>query len=718
MSTISRRDFVIATAAAGGGLLLGCRVGDRTSTASAVAAGSTPAFAPNAFIRIGTDGKVTLMMSQAEMGQGVYTSMPMLLAEELEVGLDQVQIEAALPDNKLYANQLLHEQQTGASSSVRAFYEPLRKAGAAARMMLVSAAAQQWGVEPSSCRAERGVVTHAASGRTVTYGALADQAAKLTPPTEVTLKEPKDFRLIGTPAKRLDSPEKVNGKAQFGIDVRLPGLRIATVAASPVVGGKVAEVDDSKARAIKGVRQIVRLDDAVAVVADHMWAAKQGLAALVIRWDDGPNGQVSTADVVQGLAAASEKPGVVARKQGDAAGAISTAAIKREATYEVPFLAHATMEPMNCTVHVRKDSCEIWTGSQVQPRAQTTAAQVTGLPLENVVVHNLLLGGGFGRRLEFDYVTQAVRIAQKVDGPVKVVWTREEDMQHGFYRPYYYDRLAAGLDARGRPLAWSHRIVGPSIIARFAPPAFKDGIDIDAVDAAAQLVYDIPAIQVEYARHEEPVVNTGFWRGVGPTHNVFVMESFMDELALAARTDPVAYRRALLGKAPRARAVLDLAAREAGWGRPLPPGRGRGVSLLYSWWDTYIAEVAELEVSKSGDVRVHRVVCAVDCGTVVNPDIVTAQIESGVIFGISGALWGEITLKNGRVEQSNFNNYRVLRLNETPVIEVHIIRNNEKPGGMGELGTAVTAPALANAVFAVTGKRIRKLPLQKGLSIA
>lgn len=718
MSTISRRDFVIATAAAGGGLLLGCRVGDRTSAASAVAAGSTPAFVPNAFIRIGTDGTVTLMMSQAEMGQGVYTSMPMLLAEELEVGLDQVQLEAALPDNKLYANQLLHEQQTGASSSVRAFYEPLRKAGAAARMMLVSAAAQQWGVEASSCRAERGVVTHAASGRTLTYGAVAEEAAKLTPPTEITLKEPKDFRLIGTPARRLDSPDKVNGKAQFGIDVRLPGLRIATVAASPVLGGKVADVDDSKAKAIKGVRQIVRLDDAVAVVADHMWAAKQGLAALVIRWDDGPNGQVSTADVVQGLAAASEKPGVVARKQGDAASAISSAAIKREATYEVPFLAHATMEPMNCTVHVRRDGCEIWTGSQVQPRAQATAAQVTGLPLEKVVVHNLLLGGGFGRRLEFDYVTQAVRIAQKVDGPVKVVWTREEDMQHGFYRPYYYDRMTAGLDARGRPVAWTHRIVGPSIIARFAPPAFKDGIDIDAVDAAAQLVYDIPAIQVEYARHEEPVVNTGFWRGVGPTHNVFVMESFMDELALAARTDPLTYRRAMLGKAPRARAVLDLAAREAGWGRPLPSGRGRGVSLLYSWWDTYIAEVAELEVSKSGDVRVHRVVCAVDCGTVVNPDIVTAQIESGVIFGISGALWGEITLKNGRVEQSNFNNYRVLRLNETPVIEVHLIRNNEKPGGIGELGTAVTAPALANAVFAVTGKRIRKLPLQKGLSIA
>ena len=384
----------------------------------------------------------------------------------------------------------------------------------------------------------------------------------------------------------------------------------------------------------------------------------------------------------------------------------------------MPFLAHATMEPMNCTVHIRKDSCEVWTGSQVLSRAQATAARVTGFPLEKVVVHNLLLGGGFGRRLEHDYVTQAVRIAQQVEGPVKVVWTREEDIQHDYYRPYYYDRMAAGLDARGKPVAWTHRLVGPSIVARFLPAGFKDGIDPDAVDAAVHLVYDIPAMQIEYVRHEEPMLNTGFWRGVGPTHNVFVIESFMDELAAAAKADPVQYRRALLGKSPRARAVLDLAAKQAGWGRPLPAGRARGVSVMHSWWDTYIAEVAELEVSKSGEIQLHRVICAVDCGTVVNPEIVKAQIESGVIFGISGALWGEITLKNGRVEQSNFNNYRVLRLNETPPIEVHLIRNDEKPGGIGELGTAITAPALANAVFAATGKRIRKLPLQGGLSTA
>ncbi len=541
--------------------------------------------------------------------------MPMLLAEELEVGLDQVRLEHAPPDDKLYANPLFGDQETGASSSVRAFYEPLRRAGAAARTMLVAAAAATWNVDPASCRAQKGVVTHSPTGRTLTYGALADKAARLPVPAQVTLKDPKDFKLIGTPAKRLDTPAKVNGTAQFGIDVRLPGMKIATVAASPVLGGKVASLDDSKAKAVKGVRQIVRLDDLVAVVADNMWAAKQGLLALAIRWDDGPNATLSTADVVQGLAAATQTPGVVARKEGDAEAAIAGAPTKMEAVYQVPFLAHAAMEPINCTVHVRPDRCEVWTGSQVLTRAQATAARVTGLPLETVVVHNHSLGGGFGRRLQFDYVTQAVRIAKQVDGPVKVIWTREEDIQHDVYRPYYYDRVAAGVDARGQPIAWMHRLAGPAILARYLPAAFKDGIDPDGLDGAVHLLYDIPAIQVEFVRHEEPVLNTGFWRGVGVTHNTFVIESFIDELAAAAKQDPVAYRRALLSKSPRARAVLDLAAQAAGWGQPLPAGRGRGVSLLYSGWGSYLAQVAEVAVSESGEVRVHRIVCAVDCGT-------------------------------------------------------------------------------------------------------
>ncbi len=713
MDRVSRREFLIAGAAAGGGLLLGWHMDGGPRLAAAATAAPALEFAPNAFIRVGTDGGVTLIMGQVEMGQGMYTSMPMLLAEELEVGLDQVRLEHAPPDDKRYVNPLFGFQATGGSTSVKGLYLPMRRAGATARTMLIAAAAERWNVEPASCRAERGSVIHAASGRRLGYGALAAAAAELPIPHNVPLKRPEEFKLIGTPAKRLDTPQKVNGMAQYGIDVRVPGMKIATVAASPVLGGKVAGLDEAKAMAIKGVHQVVRLDEAVAVVADHMWAAKQGLAALAIRWDDGPNAAVSTDDVVKGLAAAAETPGVVARKEGDAAAGIASAATKLEAVYQAPFLAHATLEPMNCTVHVRPDGCEVWTGSQVLARVQATAAQVTGLPLDKVVVHNHLLGGGFGRRLEVDYVTQAVRIAKQVDGPVKVIWTREEDVQHDVYRPYYYDRLAAGLDARGQPIAWSHRVVGPSILARWAPPAFRNGLDGDALDGAATLLYDIPAIQVEYVRHEEEVVNTGFWRGVGVTHNTFVIESFIDELAAAAKADPFEYRRALLTKAPRARAVLELAAKEAGWGTTLPAGRGRGVALMYGgFWGTYVAQVAELSVTPSGEVRVHRVVCAVDCGTVVNPDIVKAQIEGGVIFGISGALYGEVTLKNGRVEQSNFHDVRVLRMNETPTIDVHLVRNFEAPGGMGEPGTAVTAPALANAVFAATGKRIRKLPLK------
>jgi len=718
MDRVSRRKLLTVGAATGGGFLLGWHVDPRPRVLTAAAKGTQAAFAPNAFIRIGADGRITLIMSQVEMGQGTYTSMPMLLAEELEVGLDQVRLEHAPPDEKMYGLPGWGLQFTGASTSVRLLYEPLRRAGATARNMLVAAAAQAWNVDAASCRALRGVVTHTPTGRKLAYGALADRAAKLPVPTKVALKDPKDFTLIGTPAKRLDTPSKVNGTAQYGIDVRLPGMKIATVAASPVVGGKVAAVDDSKAKAVEGVRQIVRLDDVVAVVADHMWAAKQGLKALVIRWDDGPNGTVNTADVVQGLAAAAQKPGVIVRNEGDVAAALAGAPKKLESVYEVPFLVHAAMEPINCTVHVRPDRCEVWTGSQVLSRAQAGAAEVTGLPLTSVVVHNHYLGGGFGRRLEFDYVLQAVRIAKQVEGPVKVIWTREEDVQHDVYRPYYYDRLSAGVDARGQPVAWTHRIVGPAILARWAPPAFKDGIDADAVDGAAQLLYDIPAIRVEYVRHEEPVLNTGFWRGVGVTHNTFVIESFIDELAAAAQQDPVAYRRALLGKSPRARAVLDLATQAAGWGQPLPAGRGRGVSLLYSGWGSYLAQVAEVEVSKSGEVRVHRIVCAVDCGTVVNPDTVKAQVEGGIVFGISGALWGEVTLEKGRVQQSNFNNVRVLRINETPAIEVHLVRNLEAPGGMGEPSTAVTAPALANAVFAATGKRIRTLPLERNLRLA
>ena len=713
MSHLSRRELLAVGAAAGGGLLIGWRVEARPRVLAAP--GTSAAFIPNQWIRIGKDGRITLVVSQVEMGQGTYTSMPMLLAEELEVELGKVHLEPAPPDDKLYGLPGFGVQLTGASTSVRLLYQPLRRAGATARAMLISAAAQTWKVDPASCSAQNGAVKHAATGRTLSYGALAERAARVPVPTQVRLKDPKDFKLIGTPAKRLDAPAKVNGTAQFGIDVRLPGMKVAAITLSPVVGGKLASLDEGKAMSVKGVRQVVRLDDAAAVVADHLWAARQGMAALSIRWEDGPNGKVSTADVVQELAAAALTPGVAARNDGDAPAVIASASKKVESTYEAPFLAHAAMEPLSCTVHLRPDLCEVWAGTQFITRAQAEAAKASGLPPEKVIFHNQYIGGAFGRRLDSDWVPYAVRVARQVDGPVKVVWTRDEDMRHDVYRPYYYDRLAAAVDARGQPVAWMHRIVGVSILARFLPPAFKDGIDGDAVDGARQLLYDIPAIRVEYVRHEQPVLNTGWWRGVGVTHNNFVVESFIDELAASAKQDPVTYRRALLGKSPRARAVLDRAAEAIGWGKPLPGGRGRGVAVQYSDWDTYLAAIAEVSASDAGEVRVHRVVCAVDCGTVVNPDTVKAQIEGGIIFGISGALWGEITVQNGRVQQSNFHDYRVLRINEAPAIEVLLVRSSEAPGGIGEPGTAVTAPAIANAIFAATGKRIRKLPLERQL---
>jgi isoquinoline 1-oxidoreductase beta subunit len=459
------------------------------------------------------------------------------------------------------------------------------------------------------------------------------------------------------------------------------------------------------------VRQVVKIDDAVAVVGDHMWAAKQGLAALAITWNDGPNATLSTADIARAHEAASTGPAVVAHTTGDAASAMAHAVTRVEAIYELPYLAHATMEPANCTVHVRPDGCELWTGSQVLSRAQKTAAEVTGLPLEKVVVHNHYLGGGFGRRLHHDYVTQAVRIAKQVEGPVKIVWTREEDIQHDIMRPYYHNRIEAGLNAHGLLVAWRHRVTGASILATWFPPAFKNGVDSDAVEDTAGPPYACPNVLIEYVRHERAGFPAGWWRGVGPTHNVFVVESFIDELAHAAKQDPVAYRRALLGEAPRARAVLDLAAKKAGWGERLPAGHGRGVSVDQAM-GSYMAQVADIAVAKDGTVRVERVVCAVDCGQIVNPDTVTAQMEGGIMFGIGGALYGEITIKNGRVEQRNFNDYRVLRIDEAPVVEVHLVKSGEEPGGIGEPGTVAIAPAIGNAIFAATGKRIRKLPFK------
>jgi isoquinoline 1-oxidoreductase subunit beta len=710
-SRLSRRNFLQAGAAAGGGLMLSLSLPFVERHGEAAAADT---FAPNAFIRIGSDGEVVLIMPYVEMGQGTYTSIPMLIAEELEVDLKQVRLEHAPPNEKLYANPLLGVQATGNSNAIRGAWKPLREAGATARTMLVAAAAKRWGVDPGACRAQDGEVIHAATGRRLKYGELAADAAKLPLPAGVALKAPADFKLIGKPAKRLDTPAKVNGTAVYGIDARPPGVKIATLAQSPVFGGRVKNVDDTAAKAVKGVRQIVRLDDAVAVVADHMGAAKKGLAALKIEWDDGPHASLSTADVARALEQATLGPGAVAQKVGDADKAMAGAATKLEAIYQVPFLAHATMEPMNCTVHFRNDACEVWIGSQAVARVQAMAAKAAGLPPEKVIVHNHLIGGGFGRRLEADGAVRAVEIARHVDGPVKVVWTREEDIQHDMYRPYWLDRISAGLDDKGRPVAWKNRFAGSSVIARWLPPGFKDGLDPDSMEGAIDLVYDFPNFHVEFVRVEPPGIPTAFWRSVGPSHNVFVTESFIDELAASAKQDAVAYRRALLGKSPRAKAVLDLAAEKAGWGQALPERSGHGVSLQNAF-GSYEAYVAEVEVSKDGSVRVRRVVCAVDCGTVINPDTVEAQIQSGIIFGASAALLGEITLKNGRVEQSNFDTYQVLRMNDTPAIEVHVVRSTEPPGGMGETGTSAIVPAIANAIFAATGKRLRRMPVDAGV---
>src|SRR5713226_8268627 len=677
-------------------------------------AASSDSFAPNAFIRIGSDSQVVLTMPYVEMGQGTYTSIPMLIAEELEVSLKQVRLEHAPPNEKLYANPLLRVQATGNSNAMRGALKPLREAGATARIMLVAAATKRWGVDAKSCRTEDGEVIHVPTGRRLKYGEVVADAANMPVPGNVTLKSPGDFKLIGTRAKRLDAPEKVNGTALYGIDARPAGVKIATLAQSPVFGGLVKSVDDTAAKAVKGVRQIVRLDDAIAVVADHMGAAKKGLAALKIEWDDGQHAKLATEEIARKLEQATLGSGAVAQNIGDADKAMASAATKVEASYQVPFLAHATMEPMNCTVHFRKDECEIWIGNQAVARVQAMAAKEAGLSPDKVIIRNHLIGGGFGRRLEADGAVRAVQIAKHVDGPVKVVWTREEDIQHDMYRPYWFDRISAGLDKQGKPVAWKNRFAGSSVIARWLPPAFKDGLDPDSTEGAIDLVYDLPNFHVEYVRAEPPGIPTAFWRSVGPSHNVFVTESFIDELAAAAKQDAVAYRRALLGKSPRAKAVLDLAAEKAGWGQPLPKGTGRGVSLQFAF-GSWLALVAEVEVSKAGTVRVRRVVCAIDCGTVINPDTVQAQIQSGIIFGATAALYGEITLKDGRVEQTNFDTYQMLRMNETPTIEVHVVESTEPPGGMGETGTSAIVPAIANAVFAAAGRRLRKMPVDASL---
>jgi isoquinoline 1-oxidoreductase beta subunit len=700
---LSRRGFLKAGIAAGGGLLLGFHV---PATAATAPSGQARL---NSWIRIAKDGTVTIIAGQSEMGQGVMTAIPMIIADELEAEWSKVRVEQG-PGHPDYGDPMRGgEQSTNGSRSIRNLMPIWRKAGAAAREMLVGAAAKEWGVSPEECFAEQNVVIHRPSGRKLNYGELAAKAAELPVPKEPKLKSPDQFRFIGKAVARLDTPEKVTGRGVYGLDVKVPGMLVATVQRCPVFGGKVASFDASKAKAVNGVRQVVQISSGVAVVANNYWAAKKAREALKITWDEGANAQLSSAEITRIYAEAAKQPGPVARREGDAAKTLDGVGKTIDAVYEVPFLAHATMEPMNCTAHVRKDNCEVWVGTQSQSGTERTAMRITGFPREAVKINTMLLGGGFGRRGEQDFVADAVETSKAINAPVKVIWSREDDTQHDHYRPATYNVLRAALDGGGAPTAWLHRIVAPSIGAQHGRP-LKGGIDSLMTEGAANLPYAISNLQVEYI-YKDLGIPVGFWRSVGASQNAFITESFIDELAAAAGKDPFEFRRGLLTKAERHKGVLELAAEKGDWGKPLPQGRFRGIAVAFSY-GSYASEVAEVSIEKDGKVRVHRVVCALDAGIVVNPDTVKAQVEGSIVWGLTAALYGAITLDKGRVQQSNFHDYRMLRINEMPVVEVHIVQSKAAAGGVGEPGVPPLAPAVCNAIFAGTGKRIRKLPIR------
>jgi isoquinoline 1-oxidoreductase subunit beta len=711
-AVIGRREFLRAGAAIGGGLLVSLYVPLESGAISALAA-EEKEFAVNAFVHIGADESVTVISAHSEMGQGIYTSLPMLLNEELEADWAKVRVEAA-PVDKVYNHPLFGIQMTGGSTTSPAEWTRYREMGALARTMLVEAAAQRWSVPAADCTVVKGVVYHDASHRRATYGELADAASQLKPPADVPLKSAKEFTLIGKPTRRLDTPSKTNGTAQFGLDVHLPGMLTAVVARAPVFGGKVVKCDASDALKVRGVKAVEQVPTGVAVIAEGFWPAKLGREKLHIEWDLGPNANLTSEEMFREFAETAKQPGAIARKTGDPDAALKGAAKTITAEYDVPYLAHCMMEPLNCVVDLRADSCEIWTGTQFQTGDCAAAAKVAGLPFDKVQIHTTLLGGGFGRRANpaSDFVMEAVNVAKVAKTPVKVVWTREDDLKGGWYRPMWHDRFAAGLDASGNPVAWTHTIVGQSIFAgtAFASFGIKDGIDAASVEGAADILYGIPNLQVDL--HTPTIgVPVQWWRSVGHSHTGFSVEAFLDEVAYAGGKDPYQLRRTLLAGQPRMLAVLDLAAQKGNWGGKLRAGVGRGIAGHFSF-DSYVAQVVEASVEKNGDVKVHRVVCAVDCGRTINPDTVKAQMEGGIIFGLTAALKSEITLKDGKVVQSNFYDYPMVRMFESPEIEVHIVPSETDPTGVGEPGVPPVAPALANAIFAATGKRVRRLPIR------
>ena len=716
----SRRAFLKAGALAGGGFVIGyCIPG---SAGLAEAAGATTPITINPFVKIAPDNTITILVSQSEMGQGVLTSLPMLVCEELEADWSQIRVEQA-PADLVYVNPRWQGfnarggfQATTGSSAIRNHGTVARPAGAAARMMLVAAAADTWGVPASECTAARGYVLHLPTHRRATYGELATKAATMPVPKEIALKKPGEFKLVGKSIPRTDTPSKVNGSAVFGMDVRVPDMLVATVVHCPVVGGKVATFDAASAKSVKGVRDVVQVSTGIAVVANDFWTAKKGADALKVVWNEGEYANLNQADIRKTQRELAKQPGKVRRNDGDANKVLAEAPKKIEAVYTSPFLDPACMEPLNATAHWKGDSVEIWAPTQTQSSTQQAVIDAYNLPREKIVVHTTLLGGGFGRKCYTDFVMEAVETSKAVGKPVKVIWTREQDMTHSYYRPATYNEMSAVLGADGMPVAWKQHIVGPSILTYFLPfnGLLKDGMDPTSVGGAGDVFpYAIPNVYVDYLLHN-PGVPVGFWRSVGNSQNGFIMEGFIDELAHAAGKDPYLYRRQLLEKQPRFVGVLDLAAEKSGWKTPPANGVHRGIATSWSY-GSHVAQVAEVSVAKDGSVKVHRVVVAIDPGWVVNPDIVKAQMESGVMYALSGALFGEITVKNGRIEQSNFHQYPVPRITDAPKIEVYIIEGQGDQGGAGEPGVPAAAPAVCNAIFAATGKRIRSLPVDREL---
>jgi isoquinoline 1-oxidoreductase beta subunit len=708
-SGLDRRGFLKTGLAGAAGLVIGFYLpGRREALAASRLDGSTTTpDVLNAFIQVAPDDNITILIAKSEMGQGVVTSLSMLAAEELECDWTKIHTEFA-PAALVYFDPAFRMQGTGGSQSINSAWIPMRQAGATARVMLITAAAQKWGVDPSECLAENGAVIHGATKRRATYGSLAEAAAKVTPPQNVTLKDPSQFKVVGKPLKRLDTAIKTNGRAGFGIDVRQPGMLHAVVQRCPVFGGKVASFDATKAKAVPGVKDVFQISNGVAVVADNTWNAMQGRRALDVQWDEGPNANVSNDTIFKGFADACQTPGVVSRKEGDAASGLAGAAQKIEAIYEAPYQAHATMEPMNCTAYVQADRVDVWAPTQFQTPSQATAAKIAGLKPEQSFVHTTYLGGGFGRRGWSDFVTEACEISKQMKAPVQVTWSREDDMQHDYYRPASYVKLSAGLGADGNPTAFTARVACDSIMSWFFPGSITNGLDSSSVEGLSDVPYDIPNILVDYHLEAGPIP-MGFWRSVGASQNGFFLESFIDELAAAAKKDPYEYRKALLSKKPRHLGVLNLAAEKGGWGTPLPKGHYRGIAVLEAF-STYVAEVVEISVDKDGG-KIHNVTVALDCGRIVNPNIIEQQAVGAVVYGLTQTLKGEITINKGRVQQANFDTYDMIRMNEMPKVSVHIVPSDETPTGMGEPAVPPVAPAICNAIFAATGKRIRHLPV-------